>query len=271
MDADDETEPGSRATSPAPSQAESEISAAPSFITSGGRRSSRSPSVASSDTTTSTYTASGRRKYQNQKLKRQLDKNPSIYDLAAGKVRRKSRHANYGFGGEVTVPYPPVEFYFDRKRVKTGDEDEDSRLYWRREVDKHKLPPSDLLWAIHRNASQFFSKKGDDHLKFMDESALLAVGVLLEETMKQSLGKSGHLAFLEPDDEHESTGADRMDESDDQMEDDNDDSGATDQDSDDGRENSADQKVSTSRPARGLRLSKKALAKGYTLDDYLTD
>jgi hypothetical protein len=100
-----------------------------------------------------------------------------------------------------TRPYSAAEYYFERKRPKTGDEDEDARVYWHREVDHHALPPSDVLWAVHRYASHFFGKKGEAYLKFMDETALLAIGVLLEETMKESLGETGYLAFLEPEGE----------------------------------------------------------------------
>lgn len=35
----------------------------------------------------------------------------------------------------------------------------------------------------------------------MDETALLALGILMEETARETLGWTGHLAFLESDEE----------------------------------------------------------------------
>ena len=266
---DDDVE--SRAGSPTPSQADSEYSIAPSFLTWQAKsrkrtRSSRASSVAESDVSAST-TASGKRRAARN-LKRQLDKNPSIYDLAAGKVRQPSRHTSF-VGIPITKPYPPVEYYFDKKRVKTGDEDEDSRLYWRRDVEKHTLPSSELLWTVHRHATKFFEEKGENHMKFMDESALLAIGVLLEETMKQSLGKDGHRAFLERE-ESKVNGGEPVAEEDDEVDQDNepDASEDTNTPSDDAAESKDDLYVGDNVDSR---ISEKARAKGYTADEYLTD
>lgn len=53
---------------------------------------------------------------------------------------------------------------------------------------------------MHRYAAEFFGRTGKKkHLKFMDETALLALGILLEETIKEKLGEKGYLAFLEED------------------------------------------------------------------------
>jgi len=73
-------------------------------------------------------------------------------------------------------------------------------------IPTESLPDSDLLKAIHQYASDFYEAKGwgEEGYGMMDETAMLAVGVLLEETMREMLGKDGdggELAFLERDEE----------------------------------------------------------------------
>jgi hypothetical protein len=71
------------------------------------------------------------------------------------------------------------------------------------------IPPSDLLETMHRYVSRFYDRPDVErkhlHYKSMDGTALLALGILLEETLKHSLGKTGHLAFLAAEDEDEIT------------------------------------------------------------------
>ena len=72
------------------------------------------------------------------------------------------------------------------------------------------LPPSDLLKAVHSYAGRFyyaFGKNGRRNARFdcgknigertMDETALLALGILLEEAGRQVLGAKGDVVFTE--------------------------------------------------------------------------
>lgn len=72
------------------------------------------------------------------------------------------------------------------------------------------LPPSDLLKAVHSFASRYYDALGDGgkreaHFvggrniteKSMDETALLAFGILLEEAGREVLGARGDLVFTE--------------------------------------------------------------------------
>ncbi|KAF7550987.1 hypothetical protein G7Z17_g5340 [Cylindrodendrum hubeiense] len=68
------------------------------------------------------------------------------------------------------------------------------------------LPESDLLKAVHSYASSFYSSKSRDRHpvgdmnvagRSMDETALLAFGILLEEAGKEVLGRRGDLVFTE--------------------------------------------------------------------------
>lgn len=75
------------------------------------------------------------------------------------------------------------------------------------------LPDSDLVKALHGYASHFYEAMGQRHdrggrggggnntarvdERSMDETALLAVGILLEEAARDSLGRNGDLVFTE--------------------------------------------------------------------------
>ncbi|CAI7591668.1 unnamed protein product [Penicillium manginii] len=64
------------------------------------------------------------------------------------------------------------------------------------------LPNSDLLQSIHAYASDFYKytlgESGRKSHYSMNESALLAVGILVEEMAKDGLGDNGHLLMIEP-------------------------------------------------------------------------
>ncbi|KAM6486587.1 hypothetical protein HDV62DRAFT_386642 [Trichoderma sp. SZMC 28011] len=69
------------------------------------------------------------------------------------------------------------------------------------------LPQSDLLKAIHEYSSEFYGALNRNQRVFengrnldersMDETALLALGILLEEAGREVLGRRGHLVFTE--------------------------------------------------------------------------
>jgi hypothetical protein len=70
------------------------------------------------------------------------------------------------------------------------------------------LPSSDLLTAIHFFSSHFYdslSQRHPSHFEYgqnlnnrsLDETALLSLGILLEEAARETLGEDGHLVFAE--------------------------------------------------------------------------
>ncbi|CRG90167.1 hypothetical protein PISL3812_07210 [Talaromyces islandicus] len=71
-----------------------------------------------------------------------------------------------------------------------------------------RLPESDLLEAIHTYSSHFYANAVDNQrsndFASMDETALIAMGILLEELANHSLGETGDLVLVERDDEDES-------------------------------------------------------------------
>ena len=100
-----------------------------------------------------------------------------------------------------TVPVPPDETLFRRHGAPERYEEDD--FYWAdRDLPKSQtLPDSDLLKAIHTYASDYYHRatvdKGQFDFYSMDETALLAIGILLEEAANHSLGATGDLAFVE--------------------------------------------------------------------------
>lgn len=107
------------------------------------------------------------------------------------------------------VPLAPDEVLFRRKGAPERYLEHD--IYYSHERDLPRggqgvLPESDLLKAIHAYASSYYSARNrerqatDDRNvtdRSMDETALLAFGILLEEAGKEVLGRRGDLVFTE--------------------------------------------------------------------------
>lgn len=71
-------------------------------------------------------------------------------------------------------------------------------------TSEQKLPDSDLLKAIHAYASDFYGRASTNRglldFESLDETALLGLGILLEEMAEHVLGDTGDLAFIEGED-----------------------------------------------------------------------
>lgn len=98
-----------------------------------------------------------------------------------------------------TVQVPPEEVLFRSRGAPQRYEETD--FYWANEklpLQGAELPDSDLLKAVHAYASMFYGRRGGkaDFLS-LDETALIAVGVLLEERVDSLLGRSGEGVFVE--------------------------------------------------------------------------
>ncbi|KAK8216706.1 hypothetical protein M8818_001669 [Zalaria obscura] len=100
---------------------------------------------------------------------------------------------------------PPEEVLFRRKGAPQRYEEND--LYF---INDHlppdqRLPDEDLLRHLHTYASDFYHAStvtgGSKNWRSLDETALLALGILLEEELNDSLGTSGDLAFVEGEDQ----------------------------------------------------------------------
>ena len=97
-------------------------------------------------------------------------------------------------------PIPPERALFRLKgRAFEGDDDP----YWAHEnlAPNQQLPDSELLKAIHAYAADFYSKSYGEEASVdfcsLDETALICLGILLEEMADGVLGDTGDLAFTE--------------------------------------------------------------------------
>lgn len=98
---------------------------------------------------------------------------------------------------------------FRRKNAPTRYAEFD--IYFANERNLHgELPSSDLLKAIHTYVSDFYSQaipdSGITDVRSMDETALLAMGILLEESIRDVLGRTGDLVFTEGREEDSESG-----------------------------------------------------------------
>jgi hypothetical protein len=105
-----------------------------------------------------------------------------------------------------------------------GDGEQD--FYWANEklAPGVELPDSDLLKALHVYAADFYKrtvvKNRGVGERSMDGTALMALGMLLEEAAKDCLGEKGHLVFVEgAEEEEEEEGEDGHGEDDDEGQD----------------------------------------------------
>lgn len=135
----------------------------------------------------------------------------SLYDAVAGRV---------GYEGFLTEPKPskyrdtaststtavaPEEVLFRRKRAPQRYEENDFYFANHHLTPSQQLPDSDLLKTIHAYVSDYYAAttqggRGRIDFRSMDETALLAMGILLEEAAAEAIGKTGHLALVERED-----------------------------------------------------------------------
>lgn len=138
----------------------------------------------------------------------------TVYEAVAGKSGYEtfqSQERRFGSKRDTQInslqTVPPDEVLFRRKGAPERFEESD---IYNAPDPKTPLPDSDLLKFLHRYTSEFYSKttpdKGEIDFKSLDETALLALGILLEETAALHLGETGHLAFLEDESENLMTG-----------------------------------------------------------------
>ncbi|KAK3629440.1 hypothetical protein LTR56_016511 [Elasticomyces elasticus] len=135
-----------------------------------------------------------------------VKKPATLYDAVTGRVgyegfltdREPSKYRDRA--STTSVAIPPDEVLFRRKGAPARFAEAD--IY---EADRHltanqSLPDSDVLKTIHTYVADFYDRTyGPDSVDMtsMDETALLAIGILLEEAAADVLGTTGDLAFAE--------------------------------------------------------------------------
>lgn len=104
----------------------------------------------------------------------------------------------------IARPKPPDQVLY-RREAAPGRYEEFDEYYAQSYLSPGQtLPSPDLLEALHAYSSKFYqnatTNSGKHDFCSLDETALLALGCLLEETMAASLGTTGDLAFVEGED-----------------------------------------------------------------------
>ncbi|KAH9906843.1 hypothetical protein F4778DRAFT_600696 [Xylariomycetidae sp. FL2044] len=151
----------------------------------------------------------------------------NVYDAVAGRVTSTlplddgndtsaTHHARVPRDRHRDPILAPEEVLFRRSRAPVRYAEKD--IYYAHESlpdgGRDILPDSDTLKAVHSYASHFYSNlhasqsmrepQSENNIarrnideRSMDETALLAFGVLLEETGRETLGRKGDLVFTE--------------------------------------------------------------------------
>ncbi|KAL2350724.1 hypothetical protein BJ546DRAFT_373802 [Cryomyces antarcticus] len=155
---------------------------------------------------------------QNQFLRRFA----TLYDVVAGRVSyhgfipAEPQTSTYRDTAVTsTVPVPPDEALMRREGAPTPTEVDDKYSADAKLGAHQKLPDSDLLKAVHAYASDYYAcatkDRGRRDWKSMEETALLAMGILLEEAAAEVLGQTGDLVFVEGEDEDQADHANSWD------------------------------------------------------------
>jgi hypothetical protein len=108
--------------------------------------------------------------------------------------------ANRDTASSTTAALPPESVLFRSRNAPTRYAESD--IYFANERQTPiGLPESDLLKALHSYSSDFYSRgtvdRGAANWKSLDETALIALGVLMEEASRDILGQTGDLVFTE--------------------------------------------------------------------------
>ncbi|VUC37462.1 unnamed protein product [Clonostachys rosea] len=149
----------------------------------------------------------------------------TVFDAVAGKLTNRHGRMEGNAPAAQTlystkeVPFGPDEVLFRRKEAPQRYEEYDIYKSHVRDLPhagQGVLPESDLLKAIHSYTSRCYGSLHrqaaeedtlDVNERSMDETALLAFGILLEEASREVLGRRGDLVFTEGLDGGEGTAA----------------------------------------------------------------
>ncbi|KAF2405470.1 hypothetical protein EJ06DRAFT_468074 [Trichodelitschia bisporula] len=133
----------------------------------------------------------------------------TVYDAVAGRVGsngflppRPIYASTRDTKSSSSRPVPADEVLFRRPLMpdRYGEDDVYSRAY--RQLDRpEQIPESDLTKALHQYASDFYSLSKLKHREVsygsLDETAMLAMGILIEEAAEMALGETGHSSLIE--------------------------------------------------------------------------
>ncbi|KAJ5500130.1 hypothetical protein PEX1_043490 [Penicillium expansum] len=139
---------------------------------------------------------------------RHTRRHANVYDAVAGRVNPRGVHAHRTVASQYrdtalanARSLRPEELLYRKQNIPAESTEE--KIYFAHEnlPSDQALPNSDLLETIHAYAADYYeyatADNGKDDHQTMDETALLAVGILIEEMAKEELGETGDLALVE--------------------------------------------------------------------------
>ncbi|KAJ5676003.1 hypothetical protein N7462_008900 [Penicillium macrosclerotiorum] len=140
--------------------------------------------------------------------------NSSLYDAVAGRVNQRGFHPAAAFASRYrdtassgARSLRPEEVLaraqnYPTKHQRLASAGEGDAYFAHERLPSHLvLPDSSTLEAVHAYAADFYEYATDDHglhdHQSMDETALIAMGILVEEMAKEVLGETGDLVLVE--------------------------------------------------------------------------
>jgi hypothetical protein len=132
------------------------------------------------------------------KLQRPL----SLYDAVAGRAGQNGFLTKEQTQSQTILPLAPEDVLRRKTNIPAKHilETYDAAGDLPNQV---RLPESEMLKAVHAYASEFYalgtSDGGSCDFRSLDETALIAMGILLEEAVRETLGENGDMVFVEPE------------------------------------------------------------------------
>ena len=126
----------------------------------------------------------------------------SVYDAVAGRIGLNGFLGPEQLATSSARPLAPEEVILNSINAPNQPLDQ----WYSVELDggdsDQQLPDSDVLKAVHTYASDFYDRtthtRGQHDYRSMDGTALIAIGLLLEEVCQQALGETGDMVLVEP-------------------------------------------------------------------------
>ncbi|KAJ5384915.1 hypothetical protein N7517_002826 [Penicillium concentricum] len=144
----------------------------------------------------------------DDKPSKHIKRRANVYDAVAGRVNLRgvnaprevaSQYRDTNSAGARSLR--PEELLYRRQNIPAESIDEKTYFAHENLPSNQPLPNSELLETIHAYAADYYeyatADNGKDDHQTMDETALLAIGILIEEMAKEELGETGDLALVE--------------------------------------------------------------------------
>ncbi|RMZ75969.1 hypothetical protein DV737_g5049, partial [Chaetothyriales sp. CBS 132003] len=125
----------------------------------------------------------------------------TLFDAVAGRIGVNGFLTEEQLASSRSIPLAPEEVLLRSIKAPPYVPDQAYSAECRLS-DRDRLPDSDMLKCIHTYAADFYARstgdKGKHDFKSLDETALIALGILVEEAARETLGQNGDMALVEP-------------------------------------------------------------------------